>query len=102
MRDGSRRSSRSAPHRAHEDWRNGARFHMFIPPPRWTPPRNGLMIGWLYKHTHLGVGKIVGTDGRNVVRIRYVDGGAELTLSRGALQEGQLARVTLAPGTRCV
>jgi ATP-dependent helicase HepA len=58
------------------------------------------MIGWILKHAHLGVGKIIAEE-RGTIRIRYVEGGAELTVGRSALQEGLLTRVPLPPGSRC-
>lgn len=58
------------------------------------------MNGWILKHAHLGIGKVVAHDGRTL-RVRYVEGGAELTLGPTAIQEGVLVRVPLAPGARC-
>jgi ATP-dependent helicase HepA len=60
------------------------------------------MIGWICRHPQLGVGKIVGAERQGTVRIRYLDGDAELIVSRSALDAGVLARVALPPGSRCM
>jgi ATP-dependent helicase HepA len=58
------------------------------------------MLGWIYDHTHLGIGKVVAQAGPNL-RIRYVETGQELTLGPSALRDGSLSRKRLVPQTRC-
>lgn len=59
------------------------------------------MIGWILKHPHLGYGKVLPADGPGI-RVRYVEGGAEYELSRGAVRDGTLLHLPLPPTTRCL
>ena len=58
------------------------------------------MLGWIFDHPHLGVGKLVAQVGPNI-RIRYIETGQEFIVGPSALRDGSLARKRLVPQTQC-
>jgi ATP-dependent helicase HepA len=59
-----------------------------------------LMIGWIFHHPHLGIGKVVAKQGPSL-RIRYIETGQELAIGVTAFQDGSLSRKRLTPQMKC-